>query len=454
MDGLASEVHTDVTQVAHGRPAWRRKIASPLTVAGLVLLFYVGLTLVSFRAGMAVTDYALVAAKFAHQSTASSVITFDANFRYSPGGYDGQFYYFIALDPEKARYYVDNPAYRYERILYPLVARSLALGQPALIPYMLILANILAISGGTLLLAYWLRRRGVSPWLALIYGLFSGLLVAYQRDLTEPLGYGLVILAVCCFDFSRRRALWAGLCFGLAALSREITLLFALPYAVALLLAPLEASGTDDMEAEKAPADEQKRKSPSLTSLERITQRAFERLKEGITRNWRPVALMAVLAAGPYLVYKGFLLVWLGSSGMTANLPPNLLPFSGLVAMLPPRPDTLMQLMIVCAPGLVCFVLALWVVLHRSASASVEIWALLLNATFLVVMLRPVWYVEPSPATTRLGTGIVLAALLSVPAFDTLLQRDRRWLAVCAPAWLGYTCLFLGALIAPLLTHL
>src|SRR5579883_3234155 len=37
------------------------------------------------------------------------------------GGYDGQFYYQIARDPWQAFHFMDNAAYRYQRILYPLI---------------------------------------------------------------------------------------------------------------------------------------------------------------------------------------------------------------------------------------------------------------------------------------------------------------------------------------------
>lgn len=428
MSGLAEGTATTGTWPASVKRVWLWIMRSPLSVAAFVLCIYIGLTLVSFRAGAVATDYALVGWKFAHQSNASSAISFGPNFRYAPEvGYDGQFYYFIALDPKNARYYIDNPAYRYERILYPLVARALALGQSALIPYTLILVNILAISGATLLLAQWLRRRGVHPWLALVYGLFSGLMVTYERDLTDALGYALVMLAIWCFDLRRHRVLWTGLCFGLAALAREVTLFFAIPYFAAQLL----ETGTEG----------QVRASSLL-----------DKAKAGIKRNWRSVALMVGLAAGPYLIYKFFLMLWLGASGTPTRLIPSPIPFLGLIAMLPPRPDTLMQLLIVCAPGLICFGVALLAVLRRSA--SVEIWALLINATFFVVMLTPAWYVEQSPATTRLGTGIVLAAVLTVPALDTTLKRNRRWLAICTPMWLSYTSLYVVTLLYYAIPHL
>lgn len=407
------------------RTLWRSVTASPLAVAGFVLFVYAALTLAAFHAGHVATDFALVSRHFAHLSSVSSTIVFGPDFHYAPlVGYDGQFCYFIALDPRNARFYIDNPAYRYTRILYPITARLLALGQPALIPYTLILVNIVAISGTVLLLAHWLRRHGASPWLALAYGLYSGVFVAYQRDLTEPLGYGLVMLAIYCFHFSRRRTLLAGLCFGLAALAREATLVFAVVYVAARLL-------------ESPPAD-----GPIASTSYR----------QRLGRNWRPAALMLALAVGPFLAYKVFLQSWLGTAGAPSSLFPSLIPFSGLLAMLPVRGDNVMAVLIVCVPGLICFAMCLWAI--RRHCATIEVWALFVNVVFFVVMLRPVWYIDPSAATTRIASGVVLAALLSIPAFDVLAKRNRRWLAACAPAWATYTCLYIALTAFVLVTRL
>src|SRR5260221_13671973 len=100
-----------------------------------------------------------------------------------------------------------------------MLARPWALGQTQLTPDTLILLNLLAMAGGTLALAAWLRRRGRSPWLALIYGLSLGLFIAVNGDLTEPMAYAVVALAVYLLDFrGRRRLFWAALCFGAAVL--------------------------------------------------------------------------------------------------------------------------------------------------------------------------------------------------------------------------------------------
>ena len=70
-------------------------------------------------------------------------------------GYDGQFYYYIAHDPfilGQSHDHIDSPAYRYQRIIYPLTARLLSFGQPGLIPWMMVAVNLLGILLGTWLL--------------------------------------------------------------------------------------------------------------------------------------------------------------------------------------------------------------------------------------------------------------------------------------------------------------
>lgn len=148
-------------------------------------------------------------------------------------GYDGQFAYQIALRPLEAWRYVDVPAYRYQRILYPILARITSLGIPGLLPWTLIAINVVALPLGTATTARILARHGESQWYALTYGLYAGLLMPVRLDLTEPLAYLLVQAGV--LALMRGRYRWSSIALALASLTREVTLLFALGVTLDLL---------------------------------------------------------------------------------------------------------------------------------------------------------------------------------------------------------------------------
>jgi len=155
----------------------------------------------------------------------------------STGGYDGQFYLFIAADPAHARDYMrvdhDQSGIRYARIVYPgLAFIASGGGRLAALPIAMIALNLLAIGGGTWALALWLRRRGRSPWFALLYGLWPGLVYAVVRDLSEPVAYCFLALALLLFD---RRRLWpSAALLALSLLTRETAIGFVLACALAL----------------------------------------------------------------------------------------------------------------------------------------------------------------------------------------------------------------------------
>ena len=59
---------------------------------------------------------------------------------------------------------------------------------------------------GTLALALWLRARRYSPWFALLYAAYPGLIFCVVRDLTEPVAFALVALALLVFDAGAKLA--------------------------------------------------------------------------------------------------------------------------------------------------------------------------------------------------------------------------------------------------------
>jgi Gpi18-like mannosyltransferase len=148
-------------------------------------------------------------------------------------GYDGQFSLFIALDPDpqSVASHLDVPAYRYQRILYPLLARLIAFGNNNLIPWTLILVNVLTHATATYLLADLLERKGYASWYALIYGLWVGLISGVGLDLHEPLAFGLVILGF--YLRQRRKYVLMAVSFSLALFAKEVTVVFWLAILIA-----------------------------------------------------------------------------------------------------------------------------------------------------------------------------------------------------------------------------
>ena len=155
----------------------------------------------------------------------------------SPVGYDGQYYFALAVDPRHAKDYMPTgvAGFVYSRPVYPAVSGLLGLGSTSAVPWTMLLLNLIAVAAGTYAVAAWLRRRRVSAWFALLYGLFPGLFFCVFRDLTEPLAFGLVALAGLALDRASRRAVPAGaVLLAVAALTRETTLVFALVAALAV----------------------------------------------------------------------------------------------------------------------------------------------------------------------------------------------------------------------------
>jgi hypothetical protein len=331
---------------------------------------------------------------FVSKSQASPAISSRAGSYQYDGeiGFDGQFAYYLAVDPVNARYYMDSPAYRYTRIVYPLTARVLALGRADLIPYTLVLVNLAMIGVGTLALAAWLRRKGVSAWYAAVYGFYPGVLIALQRDVTEVMAYGLVAVAIYLFDFAKRPLVWSSIVFAVAILTRETTAIFAIGYGLSLLF---EGEGV---------------------WLRRVRH------------NVRRAAVFLTVCLFPIVLYKIFLLSWIGSLGFDAHV--EHMPFGGILAWYPWQPGQVAEVQIVVIPAVICGLAAIWALLR--GIRRVETWMLLVNVLILVVFLERPAFNDISSAG-RITTGVALAAVLSLPYFA---GRFRAWFWAAAVLWL------------------
>ena len=207
---LAHSIPTDKTQARH--PVFR--LWRPAVVVGCLYVLFIGLDMLIH--GHSLLYYVHIGPRFVlHIPNAAP-------------GYDGQFYYQIARDPLHASQFLDHPAYRYQRIVYPLLVAILSLGQANLIPLMLLLVNLLAIVGGTELIARMFVQQKLSPWFSLAFGLYFGQATAFIFDTTEPFTYFLVCLGL--FLMMRKRPAIAALMMGMAVLSRETAILFPIGY--------------------------------------------------------------------------------------------------------------------------------------------------------------------------------------------------------------------------------
>ena len=213
----------------------RVDMPSPALVALTALLLYAVWAGWAHHIGHDWRDWAAIGRHFVGASETSPAIARDAPHATNTFGYDGQFFLYIARDPAGAVPYLDNASYRYGRIVLPLAARGLALGQQGAIPLALVVVNLLAVAVGTWAVAAWLRRERFSPWFAFLYAAFPGVFFGVWRDLSEPLAYALTAVALLVFaeDRPRRIALSAAF-FAVAILTREATAVFMLVWAAAL----------------------------------------------------------------------------------------------------------------------------------------------------------------------------------------------------------------------------
>jgi len=141
-------------------------------------------------------------------------------------GYDGQFNIYIGRDPrpQAAAPYLDVPAYRYQRILLPLLGYLFSGGDQARLAWVLPILLLAAHTLGTWAVAALLAGFGVSRWYALVYGLFAGFSLSLRLDLAEPLAFALVALAL--LANQRQRPVLSWLSYALALFTRELTGIF------------------------------------------------------------------------------------------------------------------------------------------------------------------------------------------------------------------------------------
>jgi hypothetical protein len=326
----------------------------PTLIVVLVCLTYVSGVLIS--AGGDPMAFALLGTRFSEGDPQGSE------------GYDGQFAYQIAIRPLGATPHLDVPAYRYQRILYPMLARLLALGRPELIPWTLIVVNIAAIGLGTYATELLLMDLGVSRWYALAYGLYGAQLLALRADLNEPLAQALMQWAI--LAWARERRWWAVIAFSLAALSKETTLIFLAAYV--------------------------------LYTLQR--------------RAWR-WSIALGMGAVPFAAYQLLLWAWLGDfgvgSGGAGATSFSLIPLGGWLQITQVKLNAFILISVIVVPLSVLPAIAGIALSVRDLFRQVDhpfIFSLLLNS--VVILFLPTSTFREPAAMVRLTQGLMVSMLL------------------------------------------
>lgn len=164
-------------------------------------------------------------------------------------GYDGRFYFRVALDPftgEKEAFGIvlDDPLLRHQRILLPFFTWLIAQGDPAITSAVMMAINLLAVAGCALASGLLLSSLGISAWYGLLFALYPGFAISVGRFLTEPLALFMILLSL--LMLAHKKHLTASVLLSLAVLSRETATLVVAAGFFTWLIQKTRKKGTED----------------------------------------------------------------------------------------------------------------------------------------------------------------------------------------------------------------
>ncbi len=314
-------------------------------------------------------------------------------------GYDGQFVYQIARQPLGAAAYLDIPAYRYQRILYPLAGRWLAFGQPALIPYMLIILNLIALTVGSYIMSLILAQHGLSRWYAVTVGLFAGQLVSLRLDLNEPFALTFALLAIYTFEKETARQLkndgqfsyrLGAVYLSLSMLSKETSLLFVGGYLAYFFL----------------------------------------------THKWWPLLETSLISLGPFAIWQAILWATLGEIGLRSGgqgaTAFSLIPFGGLLGFGLQNLSTFITVLFLLGPLILfpCLALTINLIKQTKVTGSFSPITFILALHILMMATLPFSTYVDLPGVLRLTSGLVVSTVVyaTITQQRFMLRYTTLWL--------------------------
>jgi hypothetical protein len=167
-------------------------------------------------------------------------------------GYDGQFFYRLALNPlnlNKTAYGIRmDRSYRYMRIGYPTLTWLFSFGQHFLVPAVLVAVNIAAIGAIGYLGGVFARDGGRHALAGLLLPGYFGLITSLSRDTAEPLAAACLLAGL--LAVRARRPVLAALLLAYGALTRETVMVAVAAIAITRVIGVLRRSqrpGRDDL---------------------------------------------------------------------------------------------------------------------------------------------------------------------------------------------------------------
>jgi len=146
-------------------------------------------------------------------------------------GHDGKFFFVQSndpwiLDPDENASILNPPAYRSQRMLYPVFAGGAGFFSADMIVWSLLTVNVVFIALGSLAVGLIAKKHGVTHWAGIAFALNIGLLAELFID-----GAGVVAFSLACIGawaLEEERLVFASVAFAAAALTREVMLVFVL----------------------------------------------------------------------------------------------------------------------------------------------------------------------------------------------------------------------------------